>query len=372
MQTRQNVDAAIFALGDVFAMCLALWVTIALRGLEIPTWGYVAGVLYPFSAVFILSLIVFYISGLYESHTVILKGRIPALILNATIINTVLGLAFFYFLPTVDISPKITLLLYVVISFSFLVAWRIYGGRVFGIKHKEPAILLGGGEEMKMLITAVNAAPYYGMEFIHTINLDEASGVGVQKDVLPILKRTHVETIVADYAHPRLANLLPRLQELQFQGITFFDQSQVYEDIFDRIPLSLIGYGWLLEHVSFRTHVGYDLLKRLMDITLALILLVPSILFYPLAYLLIKLDDGGPIFIKQDRVGENNSLFTIMKFRTMHTADSGKWVTPNDPRITRVGYFLRATRIDELPQLWNVLLGDLSLIGPRPELPDLV
>ena len=109
-----------------------------------------------------------------------------------------------------------------------------------------------------------------------------------------------------------------------------------------------------------------------MDIAIALPLAVLSIVWYPIVYIAIKLEDGGPLFIVQNRVGERGKPVQIIKFRSMRVSDEGKWVTKNDNRITRVGKIIRKTRIDELPQLINVLQGGLSLIGPRPELPTLV
>ena len=146
----------------------------------------------------------------------------------------------------------------------------------------------------------------------------------------------------------------------------------IYEDIFNRIPLSLVKYSWFLENISVSPKFTYDFLKRVMDIVLSFVLGVFSLIVYPFVYVAIKLDDGGKIFIYQDRIGQNNSLVRIMKFRTMTVDDGGEGEADRKNKVTRAGSFLRASYIDELPQLWNVLRGDISLIGPRPELPNLV
>ena len=109
-----------------------------------------------------------------------------------------------------------------------------------------------------------------------------------------------------------------------------------------------------------------------MDVALALLLGAVSLIFYPFVYIAIKLDDGKNIFIKQERIGQNNKNIKIVKFRTMSVDDEGDGEANRAQKITSVGHFLRSSRIDELPQLWNVLKGDISLIGPRPELPKLV
>jgi len=107
-----------------------------------------------------------------------------------------------------------------------------------------------------------------------------------------------------------------------------------------------------------------------MDIMIGFMLGVFSLALYPFVYLAIKLDDGGKVFILQRRVGRNNNTIKLLKFRTMDFDDEGKWETGAVNNVTRVGEFLRKTRVDELPQLWNVLGGSISLVGPRPEFPE--
>jgi lipopolysaccharide/colanic/teichoic acid biosynthesis glycosyltransferase len=108
-----------------------------------------------------------------------------------------------------------------------------------------------------------------------------------------------------------------------------------------------------------------------MDIFIAGVLAVLSLLVYPFVIFAIKIEDGGPIFIIQERVGQGNRPIKLWKFRSMRGSDGGVWLTKEDGRVTRVGRFLRRSRIDELPQLWNVVFGDISLIGPRPDIMDL-
>jgi lipopolysaccharide/colanic/teichoic acid biosynthesis glycosyltransferase len=112
-------------------------------------------------------------------------------------------------------------------------------------------------------------------------------------------------------------------------------------------------------------------LKRAVDFVIALIGGIVSLVFYPFVFIAIKLDDHGPVFIIQERVGKDGKIIKIPKFRSMKQSDKGAWVTDNDGRITRVGRFLRASRIDELPQFFSVIKGDLSLVGPRPDIHDL-
>ena len=165
--------------------------------------------------------------------------------------------------------------------------------------------------------------------------------------------------------------ILPHFYNLIFSKIKFVDMHKIYEDIFDRVPLSLLKYNWFLENISFAPKIGYDSFKRGMDIGLSFLLGIISLVFYPFTVLFIKLDDGGPIFISQERVGQNNKIIKISKFRSMSVNDDGVTEKEKEQKITRAGQFLRKTRIDELPQLWSILKGDMSLVGPRPEMPSL-
>ncbi|HEY0220730.1 MAG TPA: sugar transferase, partial [Candidatus Paceibacterota bacterium] len=175
-----------------------------------------------------------------------------------------------------------------------------------------------------------------------------------------------------DFSHEKVAPLLPHLYNLIFSKVSFIDSHRIYEDIFDRIPLSLVTYSWFLENISVSPKFTYDFLKRVMDVFISFVLGIVSLVLYPFVFLAIKLDDGGKIFITQERVGQSNRLIKMIKFRTMSLDDSGEGEAERHQKVTKVGKFLRSTRIDELPQLWNVFTGDISLIGPRPELPTLV
>jgi len=359
-------------LGDVALFVFALWVALTLRNFMGDTQQFFSVHIVPFSMLFAVWVLVFYIASLYEPHTVVLKSRIPAIILNAQAVNSAIAVLFFYLIPSFGITPKIVLFLDLIISFLFISAWRIFGTQFLGFRRKEKAALFGSGEEMHDLYRVVNENPLYPLRFVTAVDLQKVDGIDFDREVLERILGEGVSMIVVDSRNVHITSILPRLYNLIFSHIRFIDHYRIYEDIFDKVPLSLIGYSWFLENVSSRAHFGFDLLKRWMDILLAFILFIPSLILYPFVFLAIKLDDGGPIFYIPERVGEGNRLIHIYKFRTMTTMDDGKRLADNKDRITRVGNILRKSRIDELPQLWNVFRGDLSLIGPRPEFPALV
>ena len=187
--------------------------------------------------------------------------------------------------------------------------------------------------------------------------------------------RTGASVIVADFHDRVVESAMPFLYSMVFSGIQIVDASKMYETIFDRIPLSMVGERWLVENsgTSLGNRRIYDGLKRVIDVVLSFIGGTISLIFYPFVYIAIKLEDRGPIFITQERVGKNGRPVKIVKFRSMSGNDDGNYGAAgvSTVTVTRVGKFLRSSRIDELPQFWAVFTGRLSLVGPRPELPAL-
>lgn len=367
-----RLDAVFLFLGDVAILFISLWLTLIIRNGAFPTNEEWSGHFAAFIILFGVWLFAFFIAGLYEKHTSILKKRLPGIILNTQVVNSILGILFFYFIPYFGITPKTILFIYLVVSFALVVLWRRFGSVFFLDRDQQPAILIGTGDEMRDLAREVNGNPRYGLRFVSTIDLLDVDGFDFKKEIVERVYTEGIGTIVIDTTNDHIVSILPSLYNLIFSGVRFIDMHKVYEDIFDRVPLSLVQYSWFLENISVTRKFTYEFLKRLMDIIITLPLFLASIVLLPFVTLAIYLEDKGDVFITQDRVGRNNRLIKIVKVRTMTGSDSGDQVLKSQQRITRAGAFFRKTRIDELPQLWNVLRGDLSLIGPRPELPALV
>lgn len=357
--------------GDLIAFFLALWLSLFVRYGTIPSEYLFSQHIAPFALLFACWVFVFFIAGLYEKHTLVFKGKLPSLILNTQIANSLLAVVFFYLFPLFGITPKTVLAVHLIISFVLIIAWRVAIVPRFGFRERECAILLGTGQEMQDLRDEVNGNEHYNLSFISSVNIEELDGIDFQEEVVEKVYSEGVTSIVIDLKHPKAEAILPSLYNLIFSNVRFLDMYKVYEEVFDRIPLSLVGYNWFLENISFSPHTMYDTLKRMMDVVIAGVLGVCSLVFYPFVILAIKIEDGGQVFITQDRIGQGNRPIKLWKFRSMKKNDSGVWPVDGDSMITRVGRFLRQTRIDELPQLWNIVRGDISLIGPRPDIVDL-
>jgi exopolysaccharide biosynthesis polyprenyl glycosylphosphotransferase len=360
--------------GDVFFFLISLWISLVLRNLSFPSAALFRTHLEPFSLLFIAWIVVFYIAGLYDKHTTILQSRLPGILFNTQIANSVIAVLFFYFIPFFGITPKTLLFIYLIVSFFIILSWRMYGYFLIGQRDPEKAILIGAGEEIKELYEEVNANPLHNLHFVTSVDLTRADKPGFWGEIIERVYAEDISLIVLDLTSQKVDPILPHLYNLIFSKVRFVDMHKIYEDIFDRVPLSLLTYNWFLENISTHPRIAYDALKRVMDILISLPLALVSLIVYPFVYVAVKLDDGGPLFIAQERVGKNNKLIHILKFRTMTDNDNGRYGKggTSSLHVTRVGAFLRTSRIDELPQLWSVLKGDQSLIGPRPELPQLV
>lgn len=372
MKIANEKESLILLFGDVTLLILSLWAALSLRYFELPNLNLFLDHLLPFLFVFGIWIISFFIAGLYEKHTLLLKGRLPSIILNVQLINSIIAVTFFYFLPFFEITPKTNLFITLLLSFLFLVLWRLYVAPSLGLRRKQNALLIGSGEEMHELKEEVNNNPRYNLFFVSSVDLDSLSGIDFKDEILDTIYSENISTIVVDLKNEKVLPILPHLYNLIFSKVHFIDMYRVYEDIFDRVPLSLVNYNWFLENVSSHTKILYDTLKRLMDIVVAVPLSLITCVLYPFVAIAIKADSDGPVLYTQQRVGKNNHVFNVYKFRSMEVCTGELDGTKVHPHVTKIGNFLRKTRIDELPQVWNVLSGDISLIGPRPEMPDLV
>jgi len=195
---------------------------------------------------------------------------------------------------------------------------------------------------------------------------------------IPALIRTHdIDRVVVSLADARGKLPMDRLLEMRMAGVSFAQLPSVYEEYTGKIAIDNLRPSWLIFSDGFAKVRGIGGVTRFLDLAGAASLFVAALPLMFLAAVLVKLTSKGPVLYRQQRVGLSGRVFTIYKFRSMRAdAEAGTgavWATPGrDPRVTRVGGWLRRSRIDELPQLWNVLRGDMSLVGPRPERPEFV
>ncbi|MDP3645788.1 MAG: sugar transferase [bacterium] len=363
----------ILLVGDIAIFIASLWVTLALRSLSLPSFDFFKTHLVAFSLLFVVWAIVFFLAGLYGKHTRLFRSRLLPTILYAQILNVVIAALFFFLIPAFGITPKIVLFLYLIVSFALIVTWRVMLFPHMRSARKLKGVLLASGSDAKALAEEV-AEGRYSFAFHYIIDTESAPTHQIIQQVLRVAEEDRITFLVVDFSDKAVSAALPIIYDAAFHKHRFalLDAIELYQELFEREPLSLVNYEWVLGNISASRI--YDTVKRGIDIFGALILGVLSLVLYPFVVLAIQIDDGGSIFITQNRVGRFQQPIRIIKFRSMSGNDQGDYDQSGKSKltVTRVGKWLRLLRIDELPQLWNVFLGNLSLVGPRPELPALV
>lgn len=249
-------------------------------------------------------------------------------------------------------------------------------------------LVVGAGTrawDLLCMLQNEGSTPQYEITFVHGPELGEIdprlteSGHGQvvilnTGDVLAVARQTQPDQIVVA-PDDRRGMKLDSLLECKKDGYPVVQYLTFLEREIRRVDIRRIEVGWLLYSNGFYFGTIDNGLKRALDVVASIVLLVLFSPFLLISAIAIKLDDGGPILYSQDRVTRGDHNFRIYKLRTMRTdaeAGGAVWASTADPRVTRVGSFLRSTRIDEMPQLFNVLRGDMSLVGPRPERPSFV
>ncbi len=371
MHIPNKKESLILLLGDIVAFALSLWLSLWLRYGEIPSTEIFLSLLTPFAILSVLWIIAFFIAGLYEKQRIARRNRLPELLLKTQAFNSVLAIAFFYFLPFFGVAPKIILFIYIALCFVFTFLWRNYALHLFGSKKRDNAMLIGRGADAHELKNEINGNPRYNFQIAVAIDTSALDSIDFNKDILERIYQDDISIIVIDSYDEKVAPILPHLYNLIFSQVQFIDLYRLYEEIFDRIPLSLVRYSWFLENISLAPHVMYDAFKRLMDVVVSIIGVIISSPFFIFSMALLTIEGGG-IWSFQERVGEHGKIIRLIKFRTMTYANAGDLVDGRKNEVTKIGKFLRKARIDELPQFFNVIKGDISLVGPRPEFPKAV
>lgn len=354
-------EAFILFIGDALFLGLSLWLALFFRSRGVPTGPELYLLVTPFSFIFALWLLVFFIADLYGRRAFATRSALSSVLFQTQIINAVLAVFFFYFIPYFGVAPKTILFLSITISFFFIYLWRTRFFKFFQPSRKEGILVIGTSSIIEETVLGLAARRTSATMF----RLRE-----VKDDLAAYITENNISTVVMPIFGPYTP--AGHLKNLLFSHVRFVDASLLYEELFGRVPTASINDSWVLQYLSQAPRRLYDIWRRVLDIIISVPLGLVSLVIYPFVIIAIYLEDKGSPFIVQKRLGRGGKEMYIVKFRTMKESDEGVWHDKNgDSRVTRVGKFLRRSRIDELPQLWNVLGGKLSLIGPRPELPKL-
>lgn len=368
-------NTVLLLMGDFVTFGGALLITLLIRYRAMPSDEVLNQHLQPFLILFCFWILVFLIAGLYDRHISLVRKSIPALILKVQFFNILLSALFFFIFP-VGIEPKTNLVIYLIISSALIVLWRLYVYPRITTGKPMRALVIGDSDEALGIARVLAQNPYFKHIKPFLLSKKDIPDFAEFKTAMQnFLERESTDMVIADMRDEYAALLVTDFYHFAFEdrNIRFFNLPSIFEELHHRVPPSLIGQAWLLENVTAGTpHYAYDFVKRGIDIIGALILLVPTVLVFPFIALAVKFGDHGPLFYRATRIGQFGKEIHIYKFRTMTGSDTPDTAVKSELQVTRIGSVLRKTRLDELPQLLNVLMGDLSFIGPRPEIPTLV
>ena len=354
----------VLMLGDLIAAYLALVLTLLLRygtaGFEAQWIDHAK----PFTLVFALWIVIFYVVGLYDLDAMRSRIELAGRTAEALVAALLISIAVFYAAPGVGIAPKTNLLIAIVVYAAFFIGWRLASMHFFSLSRFRLRVLFVGGEEEARTLSDVLAAnPQLGYSSIGQFNETASAKLPDTCDLIVVSRNLQSK-----------AEVTARLYQKFFQGTEIIDLPTFYEKIRHSVPESALDERWIIDNLAGQESGIYEQIKRFFDVLLAILFALPTLALTPLIALAIWLNDRGPVFYAQKRAGRGGRSFSIVKFRTMRV-DAEKhgaaFAQARDPRVTAIGRFLRATRLDELPQLWNILRGEMSFVGPRPERPEI-
>jgi exopolysaccharide biosynthesis polyprenyl glycosylphosphotransferase len=292
-----------------------------------------------------------------------------------------------YFTSEPNSLPRRGVAAFILASFVLTIIWRLLYIKVFTAPSFIRRVLIIGagraGSTVAQVIREIWPAPFLVVGFIdddpHKLEM-EIKGfpvLGGNADLNEIAQKHNITDLIFSISNQMNPDMFEALLHAEEMGIEITTMPVIYEELLSRVPVFLLQSDWILRSFLDQAHANrfYELVKRLIDIMGSLVGMLFLIVVSPLISIMIMLDNGWPVFYSQDRLGKNGRVFSMIKFRTMCKDSEGhgqpRTTMDHDERITRVGKLLRKSHFDELPQVINVLLGDMSLVGPRAERPEL-
>jgi sugar transferase (PEP-CTERM system associated) len=368
--------------GMLFDLGLALLVAMGAVALQVGSWNLALPAAGTHAVSFAACLFVINsASGLYEVSPLDSVGRSCARALLALLVALPLAWAIFGLLPP-ELARHGTIQLTAMAGVAALVTRRVY------VSHKASApragnriLVFGAGPAAAVVGRTLKAADPNCVIVGYVPGSNEAATSVPDADLLTLngsltdtALRLRVDEIVVALTERRSGSMpLRQLLDCKASGIKVYDLNSHFEKTLGQIRVDYLNASWLIFSDGFNQGAWRTGVKRVFDILFATVLCIVSAPIMLLAALCIKLESRGPVLYRQERVGLGGRSFSIAKFRSMRTDAEGdgkpRWASKNDDRVTRVGHIIRKLRIDELPQLLNVLRGDMSLVGPRPERP---
>ena len=368
---RKHIQHLMFFIDIVFCIS-SLFLALFIKYNKCPTFQEYLIHLKIFIPVIISWVLGMYIFYLYSIDVYLPAYKLLFRMFCCYLISAVIGISYFYVFST-RLTPKRILLIYNSLVLGLLFMWHLLCKKFFTNKYfKNKFIFIGYTPDVKSLLE-LTKIKYYG-NFIFEGIYDENSKyatIKTEQELEEYLFKRNIKTVVITSKYKLTPSLSNMLMDAMGNKTVFYSLPDFYELIARKIPISSISEGWILNNISKAECIIYKSIKRAADIIFSILILFITSPIWLLSTFIIPLESKGPVIFKQKRLGLHSKEFILYKFRSMREENNTyKYTTENDSRITKFGNFMRKTRIDEIPQLINILKGDMSLIGPRPERPE--
>jgi sugar transferase (PEP-CTERM system associated) len=326
-----------------------------------------------------------YYGDLYNSRVVGDRRGLYVRTLRSLGATSLILAVLYFWLPALIIGRGVFMITATLVVTS-VVGWRVsFVWFAKQVGPRERLLLVGTSPATVSLARELHERKDLGIEIVGFVDTDAArvgqpvlnpGVVGVIEDIPAIVSSRSVDRVVVGLSDARGTLPMDALLDMKLRGVTFDHLASVYEEYTGKIAVENLRPSWLIFSTGFRKPRSLGAVKRAVDIGVAGVGLVLAAPLMLCVAALVKIVSRGPILYRQQRVGEHGQVFTLIKFRSMRTDAEDKtgpvWAREEDDRIIPSGRFLRRARLDELPQLWNVLLGNMSLVGPRPERPEFI
>jgi len=320
----------------------------------------------------------FYYNDLYDLTVVQSSREVIIRLLQATGAAAIVLAAACFTVPSLILDPS-TFLTALGVFVIAVATWRVAFNYFAHDPYLEERVLVvGTGHAAQMVARQIGGQHDFAYRLVGFVDDDEGvelvrhhEVLGKAADLRAIIAEHHVDRIIVGLSDRRGRLPIQELLQAKLSGVRVEDATTTYERLTGKILIDDLKPSWLIFSDGFRASRVTRIVKRMLDLSLSMIGFILAAPLMALTALAIRIDSAGPVLYSQERVGENGRIFTVFKFRSMRTdAERGGqpiWARDGDDRVTRVGRVIRATRLDELPQLWNVMRGDMSFVGPRPE-----
>jgi len=331
----------------------------------------------------VCSLCIYYCDA-YHTAVVSNPREVPSRLMRGLGLASITLAALYYAFPATEIGRGFAVVGIFLIG-VLLLAFRL---AFFAVNNStqllEPTLILGEGIQAQAIAEEISKRPEFGFRLIGYLaetsqpgsDLAQTKRLGLVDELPQIVKREAVRRIIVAMGDRRSKMPVYDLLDLRMQGVQIEYGAALIEKLSGQIDVDELRPSWLIFRDGFPLRPKYWSARDILSKLLALSLLITVLPIIPIVIILVKLSAPGPVLYRQKRVGLRDRVFNCYKFRTMRAdaeADCGPtWACDNDPRVTRVGRILRQTRLDEIPQLWNVLKGDMAFVGPRPERPEFI